>query len=71
VLLSALAALNGGETAVCDHLEVETYTWSVLPAGQRPAGDAQLAEGIAAELRFTRDELLALGLSECATAEVR
>jgi len=71
VLLSALAVLIGGETAVCDHLEVETYTWSVLPAAQRPAGDAQLAEGIAAELCFTRDELLALGLSECATAEVR
>jgi len=35
----------------------------VLPPGRRPANPAQLAEGIAAELRFTRDELLALGLS--------
>jgi hypothetical protein len=43
---------------------VETYTWSVLPPAQRPATPAQLAAGIAAELRFTRDELLTLGLTE-------
>jgi sugar phosphate isomerase/epimerase len=70
VLRGALAELVGGETAVCDHLDVETYTWSVLPPAQRPSGPAQLAEGIAAELRFTRDELLALGLSERSTVEV-
>ncbi|OLE21600.1 MAG: xylose isomerase [Actinobacteria bacterium 13_1_20CM_3_71_11] len=63
VLRAALAALLGGPTAQCDHLDVETYTWSVLPPGRRPTTPAQLAEGIAAELRFTRDELLALGLS--------
>jgi sugar phosphate isomerase/epimerase len=71
VLRAALAAIVGAETPVCDHLDVETYTWSVLPAGQRPEGPAQLAEGIAAELRFTRDELLALGLSEQSAAEAR
>jgi sugar phosphate isomerase/epimerase len=71
VLRAALAALVGGESAVCDHLDVETYTWSVLPPAQRPSNPAQLAEGIAAELRFTRDELLALGLSERSTAEAR
>lgn len=64
VLRSALAVLVGGNGAVCDHLEVETYTWSVLPTSQRPSGPAELAEGIAAELSFTRDELLALGLRE-------
>jgi sugar phosphate isomerase/epimerase len=64
VLRSALAVLVGGDRASCDHLEVETYTWSVLPPAQRPSGPAQLAEGIAAELSFTRDELLALGLRE-------
>ena len=69
VLRTALAVLVGGETAVCDHLDVETYTWSVLPAAQRPASPAELAEGIAAELRFTRDELLARGLSERSPAE--
>lgn len=62
VLRAALAELVGGERAVCDHLEVETYTWNVLPPGRRPSGPAQLAEGIAAELAFARDELLALGL---------
>lgn len=64
VLRGALAVLVGGDRAVCDHLEVETYTWNVLPPAQRPAGPAQLAEGIAAELRFTRDELVSLGLEE-------
>ena len=71
VLRTALDVLVGGETAVCDHLEVETYTWSVLPPSQRPASPAELAEGIAAELRFTRDELLARGLSERSPAEAR
>ena len=69
VLRTALDVLVGGETAVCDHLDVETYTWSVLPPAQRPAGPVELAEGIAAELRFTRGELLALGLSERSPAE--
>jgi sugar phosphate isomerase/epimerase len=71
VLREALGVLAGGERAVCDHLDVETYTWSVLPPGQRPAGPAELAAGIAAELRFTRDELLALGLTEPSAAGAR
>jgi sugar phosphate isomerase/epimerase len=71
VLRDALAVLLGGETAACDHLEVETYTWNVLPPAQRPSGPAQLAAGIAAELRFTQHELLALGLSERYPMEVR
>jgi len=66
VTRGALAVLVGGDRSMCDHLEVETYTWSVLPPGQRPSGPAQLAEGIAAELSFTRDELIALGLGEAA-----
>ena len=61
VLHDAMTALAGGPAAACDHFEVETYTWQVLP--QAPATPAELARGIAAELRFTRDELLALGLS--------
>jgi sugar phosphate isomerase/epimerase len=71
VLRSALAALVGGERALCDHLEVETYTWNVLPPAQRPSSPAELAEGIAAELRFARDELLALGLSQRQRSAVR
>jgi len=63
VLRSALAILAGGGSARCDHFDVETYTWSVLPVAQRPASPADLAESIAAELRFAWTELLALGLA--------
>ncbi|MFJ2034166.1 metabolite traffic protein EboE [Streptosporangium sp. NPDC087985] len=40
------------------HIEVETYTWSVLP------GPVDIAEGIAAELDWIRRRLAALGLKE-------
>ncbi|SBT65000.1 Xylose isomerase-like TIM barrel [Micromonospora sediminicola] len=66
VLRSALSALLAGPAAGCDHLDVETYTWGVLPEARRPSGDAELAAGIAAELAFARDELVALGLSTAA-----
>jgi hypothetical protein len=59
VLKEGLAALVG----VCDHFEVETYTWNVLPPSARPIDDASLAAGIAAELAFARDQLSALGVS--------
>jgi hypothetical protein len=62
VLRAGLAALLGGPVAGCDHLEVETYTWGVLPAAQRPTGPAQLAAGMAAELAYARDTLHDLGL---------
>ncbi|WLS48229.1 metabolite traffic protein EboE [Micromonospora profundi] len=62
VLRAALAALFEGPAAGCDHLDVETYTWGVLPAARRPGTDAELAAGIAAELAFARDELIGLGL---------
>ncbi|MDX6740598.1 metabolite traffic protein EboE [Actinocorallia sp. A-T 12471] len=55
-------ALFGGPVPVTGHLEVETYTWDVLP--DRPPGDAGLVAGLAAELAWTRDRLLALGLKE-------
>jgi sugar phosphate isomerase/epimerase len=64
LLRAALAVLAGGQSACCDHFDVETYTWSVLPPAQRPVSPAQLAESIAAELRFARSELVALGLSD-------
>jgi len=63
VLRAALRALFDGPTAGCDHLDVETYTWGVLPAARRPGTDAELASGIAAELAFARDELVGLGLT--------
>ncbi|WP_225839766.1 metabolite traffic protein EboE [Streptomyces sp. NK08204] len=70
VLRDALAVLVGGDRALCDHLEVETYTWNVLPPAQRPSGPGRLAEGIAAEVAFARDELLALGLRERSVREM-
>lgn len=62
-LTDTLAHLLGSEGARTDHLEVETYTWTVLPEGGRPVGEDGLIEGIAAELAWTRDRLLDLGLT--------
>ncbi|GAA2221828.1 metabolite traffic protein EboE [Micromonospora olivasterospora] len=67
VLRAALAALFAGPVAGCDHLDVETYTWGVLPEARRPRTDAELAAGIAAELAFARDELIAIGLAPLGT----
>jgi sugar phosphate isomerase/epimerase len=63
VLRDGLAALLGRGMAGCDHLVVDTYTWNVLPGGYRPDGPAALARGIADELRYAREELVALGLT--------
>jgi sugar phosphate isomerase/epimerase len=64
VVVDALRALVGGPESLTDHLEVETYTWQVLPEAQRPRDVRGLVEGLAAELEWTRRELLALGLEE-------
>jgi sugar phosphate isomerase/epimerase len=63
VLADSLRLLVGGPAALCDHLDVETYTWNVLPPASRPNGPAELASGIAAELFFARAQLSALGLT--------
>jgi sugar phosphate isomerase/epimerase len=55
-LVDTLAALVGGEAPLTRHLEVETYTWSVMGGD-----DASLIEGLASELEWTRDRLVALG----------
>lgn len=47
---AVLAAPHGDEA----HLDVETYTWSVLPADLQPP---TLVDGIAAELRWVRETL--------------
>ncbi len=39
------------------HLEVETYTWSVLPEGERPRDDAGLVRGLAGELAWARERI--------------
>lgn len=62
-LRRTLAALMCG-TAVTPHLEVETYTWGVLPDEQRPHDDAALVAALAAELDWAREELCSLGLRE-------
>ncbi|GAB3152739.1 metabolite traffic protein EboE [Micromonospora sonneratiae] len=71
VLQAALRELFAGPTAGCDHLDVETYTWGVLPESRRPRSDTELAAGIAAELAYARDELAVLGLSPVSTGGVR
>jgi sugar phosphate isomerase/epimerase len=63
-LRDSLDVLLGGDTAVTDHLEVETYTWTVVPEAARPADDAGLARSIAGELAWLRDTLIDLGLKE-------
>jgi hypothetical protein len=59
VLQAAVQELFSGPEPDCDHFDVETYTWSVLPLDQRPRDAAGLATGIAAELAFARDLLTA------------
>jgi sugar phosphate isomerase/epimerase len=45
----------------CEHYDVETYTWGVLPPAQRPKDDGELAAGIAAELAFAHQLLASKG----------
>jgi sugar phosphate isomerase/epimerase len=61
VVRAALDELVGGETAGCDHFDVETYAWPSLP--DAPQTDDDLATTIAADLTFVRDELTARGLT--------
>jgi sugar phosphate isomerase/epimerase len=62
VLEDCLTHLVGGAHPLTQHLESETYTWSVLPDG--PTNQQELAEGIAAELSWLRDRITGLGLEE-------
>ncbi len=50
-LKAALAAVK--ELTDCPHLEVETYTWEVLPGAEKPS----LVDGLAEEIRATRQLL--------------
>jgi len=55
-VLDALAA----DPALCAHLEMETYTWGVLPAGLR---SASIDHQIAAEYAWVLDRLAERGLA--------
>ena len=44
------------------HLEVETYTWDVLPDALRPRNSEQLYAGIAAELDWVEQQMQRRGL---------
>lgn len=65
-LTRTLGVLVGGPAPRTAHLEVETYTWQVLPPEARPRTGAELVAGIAAELAWTADRLGELGLEAVA-----
>ncbi len=65
-LVRTLGVLVGGPVPLTAHLEVETYTWSVLPPAARPGTDEELVAGIAAELAWTAARLTELGLEAVA-----
>jgi len=67
-LRAALAALV--THGLDPHLEVETYTWPVLPG--RPPGDqvATLVDGLARELTATRDLVAATAVAATAGAQL-
>lgn len=54
VLLSAVDAVLSAPHGAEAHLDVETYTWTVLPESLQPKS---LVEGIAAELRWATENL--------------
>jgi sugar phosphate isomerase/epimerase len=58
VLRDSIAALESTVDGELPHLEVETYTWSVLPETAGGSGDTALIRGIAAELRWAAAHLL-------------
>jgi sugar phosphate isomerase/epimerase len=60
VLRTAITAIES-TVDVMPHVEVETYTWSVLPETAGNGGDTALIRGIAAELRWAATNLLELG----------
>jgi hypothetical protein len=51
---------------VTRHVELETYTWNVMPGTLRPADDAALLDGLARELKWLTGELEDLGLAQAA-----
>jgi hypothetical protein len=44
------------QTRISDHLEIETYTWDVLPPGVK---DGDIVDYVSRELEWVRDTLAA------------
>jgi sugar phosphate isomerase/epimerase len=65
-LRELLTGVFGGARAGTHHVELETYTWNVMPGDLRPDADAALVDGLARELSWLTDELKTLGLKEAA-----
>jgi sugar phosphate isomerase/epimerase len=61
-LHTLLSAMFGGERPLTGHLELETYTWEVLPKMLRPHDRDTLVDGLARELAWLERELTTLGL---------
>ncbi|MBI4231132.1 MAG: metabolite traffic protein EboE [Planctomycetes bacterium] len=60
--LATFLAWLGAQKGPHPHLEVETYTWSLLPRGNRPPPDEQETfEGICAELRWAMKRMQETG----------
>lgn len=59
-----LGELFGGPRPLTTHLELETYTWEVLPTMLRPHDRDSLVDGLARELQWLQGELTELGLEE-------
>jgi hypothetical protein len=65
-LRELLDGLVGGKVPLTHHIELETYTWDVLPRQLRPHDDATLVAGLARELAWLETELTDLGLEPVA-----
>jgi len=61
--VQGLLDLLQGQPRLCSHLEMETYTWSVLPA---PLKTRQLTEQITGEYRWMLGQLSSRGLAPAA-----
>jgi sugar phosphate isomerase/epimerase len=61
-LHTLLGALFGGDRPLTPHLELETYTWEVLPEMLRPHDRDSLVQSLTRELQWLESELVDLGL---------
>lgn len=60
--IARLLALLAAAPEQHPHLEVETYTWEVLPPDRRPTSSAELEAGLARELEWLEEQMAARGM---------